>query len=150
MRALRYHGREDVRIDDIDEPEVRPGTVGVEVHANGLCGSDLHEYQGGPIFIPDDEPHPLTGETLPVVMGHEFAGEVYAVGVLPSAQGRGLGASLTLAGIEYLRSRDVDAVILYVDASNASAAALYKKLGFRVWDIDIQYAPVAERGAESA
>lgn len=80
MRALRYHGREDVRIDDIDEPEVRPGTVGVEVHANGLCGSDLHEYQGGPIFIPDDEPHPLTGETLPVVMGHEFAGEVYAVG----------------------------------------------------------------------
>lgn len=80
MRALRFHGREDVRIDDIEEPEVRPGTVGIQVHANGVCGSDLHEYQGGPIFIPSEEPHPLTGETLPVVMGHEFAGEVYEIG----------------------------------------------------------------------
>ncbi|GAA4840647.1 mycothiol synthase [Garicola koreensis] len=82
--------------------------------------------------------------------GAEQLGEVYAVGVLPSAQGRGLGASLTLAGIEYLRNQGADAVILYVDASNASAAALYKKLGFRVWDIDIQYAPLAETGAGQA
>lgn len=74
--------------------------------------------------------------------GAEQLGEVYAVGVLPSAQGRGLGASLTLAGIEYLRNQGVDAVILYVDAGNTSAAALYKKLGFSVWDIDIQYAPL--------
>lgn len=82
--------------------------------------------------------------------GGEQLGEVYAVGVLPAAQGRGLGASLTLAGIEYLRNQGADAVILYVDASNASAAALYKKLGFRVWDIDIQYAPLAEMGTDSA
>lgn len=82
--------------------------------------------------------------------GDEQLGEVYAVGVLPAAQGRGLGASLTLAGIEHLRSRGADAVILYVDASNASAAALYKKLGFRVWDVDVQYAPSADTGVGSA
>ena len=82
--------------------------------------------------------------------GAEQLGEVYAVGVLPSAQGRGLGASLTLAGIEYLRNQGVDAVILYVDAGNTSAAALYKQLGFSVWDIDIQYAPLTETGANWA
>lgn len=78
-------------------------------------------------------------------------GEVYAVGVVPAAQGRGLGASLTLAGIEYLRCQGVEAVILYVDAGNTAAAQLYKKLGFQVWDIDVQYAPATEAhpGAES-
>lgn len=68
-------------------------------------------------------------------------GEVYVVGVVPSAQGRGLGASLTLAGIEHLRSQGVEAVMLYVDASNTAAARLYKRLGFQVWDTDVQYAP---------
>jgi len=80
----------------------------------------------------------------------EQLGEVYAVGVLPAAQGRRLGTSLTLAGIEYLRAQGADATILYVDASNASAAALYKKLGFRVWDIDIQYAPLTDPDAAQA
>lgn len=71
-------------------------------------------------------------------------GEVYVVGVVPSAQGRGLGASLTLAGIEHLRAQEVEAVMLYVDASNTAAARLYERLGFQVWDTDIQYAPLAE------
>lgn len=77
-------------------------------------------------------------------------GEVYVVGVAPSAQGSGLGAALTAAGIAHLRSRDVDAVILYVDAENTSATELYKKLGFTVWDIDVQYAPLIEPAAEAA
>lgn len=68
-------------------------------------------------------------------------GEVYAVGVVPSAQGRGLGRSLTLAGIHHLLERGVDAVILYVDAANTAAVELYRTLGFGVWDTDVQYAP---------
>lgn len=80
MRALRYHGNRDVRIDDIPEPEVRPGTVKLKVHWCGICGSDLHEYLGGPIFSPHTEPHPLVGETNPVVLGHEFSGEIVEVG----------------------------------------------------------------------
>ncbi|MCW2830074.1 MAG: hypothetical protein JWP31_766 [Aeromicrobium sp.] len=80
MRALRYHGRRDLRLDDIPEPEVRPGAVKIEVRAAGICGSDLHEYLGGPISVPVDAPHPMTGEVAPVVFGHEFSGVVTEVG----------------------------------------------------------------------
>jgi (R,R)-butanediol dehydrogenase/meso-butanediol dehydrogenase/diacetyl reductase len=81
MQALRYHGRSDLRIDEIPEPAVAPGRVKVKVHWCGICGSDLHEYINGPITIPTpDHPHPLTGESLPLIMGHEFAGEVVEVG----------------------------------------------------------------------
>lgn len=81
MKALRYYGRNDIRLEEIPEPQVRPGTVKIKVDWCGICGTDLHEYLGGPIFIPAvGSPHPLTGETLPVVLGHEFAGKVVAVG----------------------------------------------------------------------
>ena len=56
------------------------GQVKMKVKWCGICGSDLHEYLGGPIFIPVDEPHPLTGEKAPVTLGHEFSGEVVEVG----------------------------------------------------------------------
>lgn len=81
MRALRFHGRRDLRIEDIPEPQVSDGTVKLKVDWCGICGSDLHEYSAGPIFIPtEDNPHPITGEHLPVVMGHELAGTVTEVG----------------------------------------------------------------------
>jgi (R,R)-butanediol dehydrogenase / meso-butanediol dehydrogenase / diacetyl reductase len=81
VKALRFYGPKDLRLDDIPEPSVKPGTVKIQVEWCGICGSDLHEYQAGPIFIPPaGKPHPLTGETLPVTMGHEFAGKVAAVG----------------------------------------------------------------------
>jgi (R,R)-butanediol dehydrogenase/meso-butanediol dehydrogenase/diacetyl reductase len=54
--------------------------VKVKVDWCGICGTDLHEYLAGPIFIPPvGSPHPITGETLPVTLGHEFAGEVIDV-----------------------------------------------------------------------
>lgn len=81
MRALRFHGKGDLRIEDVPEPEVAPGLVKIKVEWCGICGTDLHEYQGGPILIPaPGSPHPLTGETLPVVMGHEFTGRVVEIG----------------------------------------------------------------------
>ncbi len=81
MKAARFHGRGDIRIDDVPEPAVRPGTVKVEVEWCGICGTDLHEYLDGPIFAPPPgEPHPLTGETAPITLGHEFAGVVAEVG----------------------------------------------------------------------
>jgi (R,R)-butanediol dehydrogenase/meso-butanediol dehydrogenase/diacetyl reductase len=47
----------------------------------GICGTDLHEYLEGPIFIPaKGHPHPLTHEEEPVTMGHEFSGTISAVG----------------------------------------------------------------------
>ncbi|RHW27287.1 2,3-butanediol dehydrogenase [Nocardioides immobilis] len=81
MKAARFHGRGDIRIDDVPEPATRPGTVKVEVEWCGICGTDLHEYLDGPIFAPTaDEPHPLTGESVPITLGHEFAGSVVELG----------------------------------------------------------------------
>lgn len=66
-------------------------------------------------------------------------GEVYAVGIAPQAQGSGLGKALTLAGIDYLQQRGLRAIMLYVDADNTAAVALYRKIGFGSWDADVMY-----------
>ncbi len=79
MRAAVYYGPNKLEVTDVDEPRVGPGEVKIEVGFNGICGTDLHEYYAGPIFIPT-EPHALTGQQLPLVMGHEFAGTVTEVG----------------------------------------------------------------------
>ena len=81
MKAARFHGQNDVRIDNIDEPETRSGTVKIAVAWCGICGTDLHEYLDGPIFISaPGHPHPLTHESAPVTMGHEFSGTIEEVG----------------------------------------------------------------------
>lgn len=80
MRAAVYYGNHKVEVEDVPEPSVRTGQVKVKVSHNGICGTDLHEYFDGPIFISPDAPHPLTGKNMPVVMGHEFSGVVTEVG----------------------------------------------------------------------
>ena len=81
MRAVRYHGTRDVRVEQIEAPDVQPGTVKVAPEWCGICGSDVHEYLAGPETIPSPgNPHPITGEVLPIVLGHEFAGRVVEVG----------------------------------------------------------------------
>ena len=52
MNALRWHARKDVRLDDVPEPTAARGEVLVRVAACGICGSDLHEYLDGPVYIP--------------------------------------------------------------------------------------------------
>ena len=82
MKAARFYGKEDIRIEDVEEPQTRPGTVKIKPAWNGICGSDLHLYHDGPIppAPTTEQPHPLSGETLPVVLGHEFSGTVEEVG----------------------------------------------------------------------
>ncbi|WNS76069.1 2,3-butanediol dehydrogenase [Bacillus sp. DTU_2020_1000418_1_SI_GHA_SEK_038] len=80
MKALRWHNAKDLRLDNIDEPAAKKGEVKIKVEWCGICGSDLHEYTAGPIFIPAETPHPLTGDKAPIVMGHEFSGQVVEVG----------------------------------------------------------------------
>jgi (R,R)-butanediol dehydrogenase/meso-butanediol dehydrogenase/diacetyl reductase len=80
VRALRFHAARDLRIDEVSEP-LAPGLgdVVVRVVTCGICGTDLHEYVAGPIVTPVD-PHPLTGAQNPQILGHEFAGDVVAIG----------------------------------------------------------------------
>lgn len=81
MRAARYYDQKDIRIEDIPEMELLPGTVEIEVAWCGICGTDLHEYLEGPIFVPPaGHPHPISGESAPVTLGHEFSGTVTALG----------------------------------------------------------------------
>ncbi|WP_207344086.1 2,3-butanediol dehydrogenase [Arthrobacter sp. E3] len=77
MKAARFHAQKDLRIEDIPEPALRPGTVKVAVAWCGICGTDLHEFLEGPIFTPaPGHPHPLSTEEAPVTMGHEFSGTI--------------------------------------------------------------------------
>jgi len=73
MKAARLYSARDIRIDDIAEPGAAGrGEVLLRVRAVGICGSDLHMYADGRI-----------GDTQiasPLVLGHEFMGEILAVG----------------------------------------------------------------------
>jgi (R,R)-butanediol dehydrogenase / meso-butanediol dehydrogenase / diacetyl reductase len=50
MKAAVCQGQRDLRVDDVPEPESRPGGVKTEVSWCGICGSDLHEYMAGPVL----------------------------------------------------------------------------------------------------
>jgi (R,R)-butanediol dehydrogenase/meso-butanediol dehydrogenase/diacetyl reductase len=79
MRAAVFHGRQDLRLESVAEPEPGPGDVKLRVLYNGICGSDLHEYYDGPVTT-RTTPHPLTGVSNPVIFGHELCGEVVGLG----------------------------------------------------------------------
>lgn len=70
MKAVCWHGRGDVRVDTVPDPQIlNPGDIIVRITATAICGSDLHLYDG---FIPSMQ----SGD----ILGHEFMGEVVEVG----------------------------------------------------------------------
>lgn len=81
MRVAHYYGPEDLRVESVEEPEIGEDEVRIDVTAAGICGTDLHEYTDGPDLTPaGSSPHPLTGASLPVPLGHEFSGVVSEIG----------------------------------------------------------------------
>lgn len=75
MKALVWHARDDLRLDDVPRPTATTGSVVVDVAFCGVCGTDTHEVSAGPVLI-REAPHPLSGEQPPVVLGHEFSGRI--------------------------------------------------------------------------
>ena len=81
MKAAVWYARGDVRAEEVSDPPAPPhGQVQVKVAHCGICGTDLHEYLAGPLYIPVDRPHRLTGVQAPVIIGHEMSGEVIGIG----------------------------------------------------------------------
>lgn len=80
MKAAVWHNKNDVRVEEVPVDPPKADQVQIEVAYCGICGSDLHEFIAGPILIPVDAPHPLTGHLGPLTLGHEFSGTVVAVG----------------------------------------------------------------------
>jgi threonine dehydrogenase-like Zn-dependent dehydrogenase len=81
MRAAVYHGRGDVRVEEIPEPRPEFGAVGLRVWRGAICGTDSTEFAHGPKMI-----SPQAG---PVVLGHEFVAEVTELG--EGAEGLAIG-----------------------------------------------------------
>lgn len=76
MRALTWHGKHDVRVDTVDDPEIlNPRDAIIKVTSTAICGSDLHLYDG---YIPTMQ----AGD----ILGHEFMGEVVETGPGSSLQ----------------------------------------------------------------
>lgn len=90
MRAAVLHGNKDLRLEEVETARALPGELLLRVETVGVCGTDAAEWAYGPKMFPVETQHPVTGHLGPMVIGHEFAGTVVAVGegVDPSWIGR--------------------------------------------------------------
>ena len=68
MRALRWHGPRDLRVEEVPAPRPGDGEVLLRVLRTGICGTDLEEYLDGPVN--------LVRENIPVTLGHEVVAEI--------------------------------------------------------------------------
>lgn len=80
MKAAVWHSAKDVRVKEVEEPKPLKNQVKVQVAYTGICGSDLHEYIEGPVFIPTENPNVFSGKQAPLTMGHEFSGVIVEIG----------------------------------------------------------------------
>ncbi|MCG7210319.1 MULTISPECIES: mycothiol synthase [Streptomyces] len=109
-----------------------------------LTQRDLDDRKAQPWFDPAgfflaERGDELLGFHWTKVHEEERLGEVYVLGVAPAAQGGGLGKSLTTVGLRHLADRGLPTAMLYVDADNKSAVAVYERLGFTTHETDLMY-----------
>jgi len=85
MKAAVYHASGDVRIEERDVPTPVTGEVLLKVLRSGMCGTDASEYKSGPKIFATQTKHPVSGHNGPIILGHEFIGEI--VGSFDDAAG---------------------------------------------------------------
>ncbi|MDP9165687.1 MAG: mycothiol synthase [Actinomycetota bacterium] len=137
--------------DDAELLRVNNAAFAWHPEQGGWTDADISERRAEPWFDPaglflafDSTTGRLLGFHWTKVHG-PVLGEVYVVGVDPDAQGRGLGATLTLVGLHHLADRLVDPagdtaeVTLYVEANNSAAVKTYERLEFRLFSADVAY-----------
>ena len=78
MNAVVCHGIRDYRLEDVPVPQAGPGEIIVKVRDCGICASDIKCYGGAPLFWGDEHRPPYVDG--PVIAGHEFTGDVVALG----------------------------------------------------------------------
>jgi mycothiol synthase len=134
--------------DDAELLRVNNAAFAWHPEQGGWTAADIAERRAESWFDPeglflafDDQTGKLLGFHWTKVHGPGL-GEVYVVGVDPDAQGRGLGATLTLVGLHHLSDRlgPSSTVLLYVEADNSAAVKTYERLGFEVYSVDVAYA----------
>ncbi len=79
MRAVRWHARNDVRLDEVPVPSPGDTEVLIQIEAAAICGTDVDEVRHGPITVPVRS-HPVNGRSAPITLGHEMVGVVVAAG----------------------------------------------------------------------
>jgi mycothiol synthase len=141
--------------DDAELLRVNNAAFADHPEQGGWTGVQLAERRNEPWFDPaglflafgdaaSDQPDRLLGFHWTKVHPEPGLGEVYVVGVDPSAQGRGLGRVLTSIGIASLARRLAGApdptVLLYVESDNVPAVRTYQRLGFATYSVDTAYA----------
>ena len=145
VRVATYRGEHD----DADLLRVNNAAFAWHPEQGGWTAADIAERRSEPWFDAaglfmafDDQTGDLLGFHWTKVH-NEGLGEVYVVGVDPAAQGRGVGATLTLVGLQHLAQRlsgaEAPTVMLYVEADNSAAVNTYRRLGFEVASADVAY-----------
>jgi mycothiol synthase len=82
----------------------------------------------------------IAGFCLTKIHERPALGEIYAIGIDPDFHGRGLGAPMTAAGLEWLAERGLEVGMLYVETDNVPAVRTYERLGFETVRVDRAWA----------
>jgi len=76
MKAAVYHAAGDVRIEEREIPQPAAGEALLRILRSGMCGTDASEYKSGPKIFATQTRHPVSGHHGPMILGHEFIGEI--------------------------------------------------------------------------
>ncbi len=145
--------------DDAELLRVNNAAFAQHPEQGGWTEADLAERRGEPWFDPaglflafgdsagGQQDRLLGFHWTKVHLDQPGLGEVYVVGVDPSAQGRGLGQTLTAVGVgvagaaaESAEAAAEPTVMLYVESDNVPAVRTYERLGFTTYSVDTAYA----------